>query len=256
MYELIKLSSLLVDPLGAALVLALLGVVVQWLGRWRIGSVLILFALGWLWAWSMPVTSDALRGSLESRYEYLPVESVPEAEAIVVLGGAFSANAFWPYPSAGGPVDRYWHAARLYHAGRGQRILLSGGRDPRRPANPTEAQSGAVFLVDMGVPVEHLILDNEAMTTRENALNIARMLEENDLHSFLLVTSATHMWRSEAVFRGAGLEPMPVATDFRVSPDPVRRLRRFVPSVGALSGSSAAVHEYLGYWFYWLRGWI
>jgi uncharacterized SAM-binding protein YcdF (DUF218 family) len=256
MYELIKLSSLLFYPLGAALVLALLGVVVQWRGRWRLGSVLILFALAWLWVWSMPVTSDALRGSLERRYPNIAVAEVPRADAVVVLGGAFTADASWPYPSASGSVDRYWHAARLYHAGRAGRVLLSGGRDPHRPANPTEAQSGALFLIDMGVPAEHLILDNEARTTQQHVEKIAQLLEEHGLKSFLLVTSATHMRRAEAVFRAGGLDPIPVATDFSVVTDPVVKVRRYLPSVGGLMGSTCAVHEYVGYWFYRLRGWI
>ena len=256
MYELTKHLSLLVYPLGAAFALGLVGLGFQVFRRWRVGWVLIVLALLWLWVWSMPVTSDALRGALERRYDYLPAEAAPRADAIVVLGGAFSANAVWPYPSARGPVDRYWHAARLYHAGRGQRILLSGGRDPQRPANPTEAQSGAVFLVDMGVPAEHLLLDNEARTTQQHVAHVAALLEAHGLESFLLVTSATHMRRAEAVFRAGGLEPIPVATDFRVGPDPVPRLRRYLPSANALVGSTAAVHEVVGYWVYRMRGWI
>lgn len=256
MYEVVKFISLLVYPLGLTFVLAGLALLLHLSGRGRWGAALGLLALGWLWAWSMPVTSDALMATLERRYENLPVEVVPRADAIVVLGGAFSADANWPYPSAGEAVDRYWHAARLYHAGRGQRILLSGGRDPRRPANPTEAQSGAIFLADMGVPAGHLLLDNEARTTQQHVAHIAQLLEAHGLRSFLLVTSASHMRRAEAVFRAGGLEPIPVATDFRVEPDPVQRLRRYLPSVEALSESTAAMHEYVGYWFYRVRGWV
>jgi uncharacterized SAM-binding protein YcdF (DUF218 family) len=254
--ELTKLLPLSLYPLGITFVLALVGLGLRICGRRRSGWVPTLAAVAWLWVWSMPVTSDALRASLERRYDYWPVESVPRADAIVVLGGAFSAHASWPYPSASGPVDRYWHAARLYHAGRGQRILLSGGRDPRRPANPTEAQSGARFLADLGVPAERLLLDNEARTTQQHVAHVAALLKAHGLESFLLVTSASHLRRAEAVFRAGGLEPIPVATDFRVGPDPVRRLRRYLPSANALAGSTAAVHEYVGYWFYRLRGWI
>ena len=256
MYELTKHLSLFAYPLGAAFALGLIGLLLQLFGRWRSGWGVILLALIGLWVWSMPVTSDALRASLESRYAYLPVEAVPGADAIVVLGGAFSGDASWPYPSAGGSVDRYWHAARLYHAGRGQRILLSGGRDPLRPENRTEAQSGAIFLADMGVPAEHLLLDNEARTTQQHVAHVAALLEAHGLESFLLVTSASHMRRAEAVFRAGGLDPVPVATDFRADPNPVPRLRRYLPSVEGLSGSTGAVHEYLGYWFYRLRGWV
>lgn len=256
MYDLIKTLSLLAFPLGAAFGFWALGLVLCLSGCRRVGLGVLGFSFLWLWVWSMPATSYALRASLESRYPNRPVEAVPRVDAIVVLGGAFRGDAAWPYPSAGGAVDRYWHAARLYHAGRGSRIILSGGRDPRRPENPTEAQSGAAFLMDLGVPREHLILDNLARTTAQHLDLIPDLLAEHGLERFLLVTSATHMWRAEATFRAAGLEPIPVATGFRVEPDPVRRLRRYLPSVSALGGSTGAVHEYLGYLFYRLRGWI
>ena len=109
MYELTKHLSLFAYPLGAAFAFGLIGLLLQIFGRWRSGWVVIVLALTWLWVWSMPVTSDALRASLESRYAYLPVEVVPRADAIVVLGGAFIGDASGPYPSAGGSVDRYWH---------------------------------------------------------------------------------------------------------------------------------------------------
>ena len=256
MYELTKHLALFAYPLGAAFALGLVGLLLQLFGRWRSGWGVILLALTWLWAWSMPATSDALLASLENQYAYLPVEMAPQADAIVVLGGAFIGDASWPYPSAIDKVDRYWHAARLYHAGRGQRILLSGGRDPRQPENRTEALSGAIFLADMGVPAEHLLLDNEARTTQQHVAHVAALLDAHGLESFLLVTSASHMRRAEAVFRAGGLEPIPVATDFRVGPNPVPRLWRYLPSVAGLAGSTAAVHEYVGYWFYSLRGWV
>ena len=256
MYELTKHLSLLAYPLGAAFALGLVGLLLQLFGRWRSGWVVILLALTWLWIWSMPVTSDTLRASLENRYAYLPVEAVPVADAIVVLGGAFSGDSSWPYPSASGSVDRYWHGARLFHAGRADTVVLSGGRNPLRPQNPTEAESGAVFLRDMGVPDSALLLDNASRTTRDHVRYLDGVLEERGLERLLVVTSATHMRRAEAVFRRAGLDIHPVATDFSVGTDPVIGARRYLPSAEALGGSTRAVHEYLGYWFYRLRGWV
>lgn len=58
-------------------------------------------------------------GLAESQYAYLQVEAVPHMDAIVVLGGAFSGKRSWPYPSAGGSVDKRWHVTRLYDASGG-----------------------------------------------------------------------------------------------------------------------------------------
>ena len=134
------------------------------------------------------------------------------------------------------------------------RIILSGGRNPARPDNPTEAQSGRVFLQDMGVPDEAMRLDNLARTTAQHLDHIPDIMAANGLETLLLVTSATHMRRAEATFRAAGLDPIPVATGFSVGPDPVPSLRRFLPSVGGLSGSTRMVHEWRGCGLYRVRG--
>ena len=255
MYDLIKALSLLIYPLGAFFVLAATALALRLLARPKRSLTTAFMALSWLWIWSMPVTSEHLRASLESHYDYLPVEEVPTADAIVVLGGAFSSDPAWPYPSAGGSIDRYWHGARLYHAGRAPKIILSGGRHPERPNNLSEAESGALFLMDMGVPSEALLLDNLSRTTHDHIRYLQPMLAEAGIERLLMVTSATHMRRAEAVFRHAGLDIIPVATGFSVSSDPVITLRRYLPSVSGLSGSTRAVHEIVGCWFYRLRGW-
>jgi uncharacterized SAM-binding protein YcdF (DUF218 family) len=134
--------------------------------------------------------------------------------------------------------------------------VLTGGGDPQQPDKLTESEAGAVFLKDMGVPQEHILLDNLALTTQEHVSHVAKVLENNGLESFLLVTSAVHMRRAEAVFRSGGLQPIPVATDFRTESDPALSLQRFLPNAKYLDSTTDAVHEYVGYWYYRLRGWI
>ena len=249
------LISLTVHPLGQSMVALLLALTLFRLRRtglaWGIGAI----GLGWLWLWSMPVFSDHVRAALENRYPELAAEQAPRAGAIVVLGGAFSHVSPAPYPEASSAVDRYWHGARLFHAGRGEVVILSGGRRAHRLPGMTEAEAGARFLVDMGIPEAALLLDGEALTTRENAVNVAAILEQQGIETFLLVTSALHMRRSEAAFRAVGLDPIPVATDFQVRPRARTRLRHWLPSAAALANSTRAMHEYVGYWAYRLRGW-
>ncbi|MGY6555535.1 MAG: YdcF family protein [Wenzhouxiangella sp.] len=242
-------------PLGAGLVLGWFGVTLLLMGRRKAGGSALLIALGWLWVWSMPVFSDWLRGSLENRYPMLSAEQAPPAGAIVVLGGAFSHHQDWPYPNMSSNADRYWHGARLYHAGRAPLVILSGGRMPGRGAGLSDAGAGALFLADLGVPAEAILLEERALTTRGNALETAALLQAHGIEDFLLVTSALHMRRSEAAFRAVGLDPIPVATDFQVR-RPIRRdLRRWLPDASALASASRAAHEYVGYWIYRLRGW-
>jgi uncharacterized SAM-binding protein YcdF (DUF218 family) len=242
-------------PLGAGLSLGLVGLLLLILNRRRFGSGLAALALIWLWVWSMPVFADWLVLSLEGRYPKMAAEQAPQASAIVVLGGAFSHQSDWPYPDMSSSADRYWHAARLFHAGRAPLVILSGGRAPGRGPGMTEASAGAVLLADLGVPAGAIVLEERALTTRGNALEVAELLEGKEIKQFLLVTSAAHMRRSEAAFRAVGLDPLPVATDFTVR-EPIRsHWLRWLPGASALAASSRAVHEYVGYFAYRMRGW-
>jgi uncharacterized SAM-binding protein YcdF (DUF218 family) len=119
----------------------------------------------------------------------------------------------------------------------------------------TEAEAGRLFLLDLGVPEGAILLEDEALTTRGNAVFVAELLEQQSIEGLLLVTSALHMRRSVAAFRAVGLDPVPVATDFEVSSGELG-LRDFLPSAAALSSSTRAVHEWVGYWVYWWRGWV
>ena len=243
-------------PLGLGLLLAGFGLLLAALSRRRAGLALVGLAFVWLWVWSMPVFADWLRLSLEGRYPRLAAEEVLTAEAIVVLGGAFSHQHDWPYPDMSSSADRYWHGARLYHAGRAPLLILSGGRMPGRGPGLSDAAAGAVFLADLGVPAEALLLDERALTTRGNAVEVAELLQARGITRILLVTSALHMRRSEAAFRALGLDPLPVATDFEVR-TPIRRdFRRWLPNAAALAGATRAAHEYVGWWVYRVRGWV
>ncbi|MGY6629503.1 MAG: YdcF family protein [Wenzhouxiangella sp.] len=243
-------------PLGLGLAALILGLGVLAM-RWRrSGWSLIALAVVWLWLWSTPALSDFLRGGLERQYPSMAAEQVPSADVIVVLGGAFSHDPSWIYPDVNAHADRYWHAARLFHAGKSSKIMVSGGRSPGLGPGLTEAAAGALFLRNLGVPGEAVLLEDRALTTRQNAVYVSRLLEAHDVESFLLVTSALHMRRSEAAFRALGLDPIPVATDFEIRPHRNRGWRRWRPSANALAGNTRAWHEHVGYWTYRRRGWI
>ncbi|MDZ7809401.1 MAG: YdcF family protein [Arhodomonas sp.] len=100
-----------------------------------------------------------------------------------------------------------------------------------------------------------ITLERQGRSTRENAVFTARLLDSMGLERVLLVTSAMHMPRAAASFRGEGVEVIPAATDFEVMPEPPHVLR-WLPDAEALADSSAAIKEYLGLWVYWWRGWI
>lgn len=250
-----KVLSLFIHPLSLGLLIlgVGLGIAMKWT---RPGLFLVLGGIVVLWVPSTSVVSDGLQRSLEARHPPTPVEALPSAGAIVVLGGAVSAPR--PprlYPDLNDAADRVWHAARLYRAGKAPLVVASGGTQPWRDQRFREAPAMQSLLTDWGVPRDSVLLESRSANTYENATRTADILRRHQINCVLLVTSALHMRRALATFRTAGIAAIPAPTDIQVTSDR-RTVLDVLPSAGALVGATAAIREYVGYLVYQWRGWI
>jgi uncharacterized SAM-binding protein YcdF (DUF218 family) len=125
---------------------------------------------------------------------FLP-KNTGTAGAIVVLGRGTEFG-----------IPRVKAAADLWQAKRAPLIFVTGVGDTPRMLPLLEAQ---------GVPKR--LLDGEAcsLTTPENALFTAAILQPQGIQRILLVTDGPHMWRSLLEFRAQGFTVIP-----HVSPMP------------------------------------
>ena len=105
-------------------------------------------------------------------------------------GGAFS-------------TDRTNLAKDLWEKKRAPLIFASGIDD---------APSMVSQLQDKGVPRQALDGENCSLTTAENALFSAAVLQPRGIKKIILVTDYPHMWRSLLVFRANGFEVIPRST--------------------------------------------
>jgi len=205
---------------------------------------------------SSPRIGETLLAELEQRYPPVAVADTPSADAIVVLGGGLNA----PLPprltvELNQSADRLLHALRLYRAGKAPRIILSGGNVfPQKNIEP-ESVYASQLLQSWGVPAQAILIEGKSRNTYQNALETKILMAANNLHKLLLVTSASHMPRAYAVFRRAGIDAIPVTTDFVVVKQERPEALDWIPSLGALGFTTAAVHERIGMWYYRLRGW-
>ncbi len=244
MFIISKISIALISPLGSALFGGLIAVLLGLFGRDRSALCFGILSIAWLGVWSLPVASDWLRAQLEQQFPVVPVEALPLAEVAVVLGGGI-------YPREHGKrwhnlesaADRVWHAARIYHAGKAQILLLSGGHNPRISAT-SEAMAMRAFLRDLGVPDEAIRLEQRSRNTSQNAKFSAQWLQEQGVGRILLVTSALHMPRAVALFEAQGLAVIPAATDHEVQERPL--WQDWLPTASALDGSGRAMKELIG----------
>lgn len=251
-----KLLSVFAFPLGTSLLAVVLGLL-AWAAGWRrLGGLVGGLATLWLWACSTPLVAGALLASLEDPWPPVPVAALPEADVVVVLGGGMAPPpAGWPHADLGPAADRYWHAARIYHAGRAPRILISGGNVwEHERARPSEAAVVRGFLEDLGVPPDAIVEEGGSRNTHENAEHTAALLAQRGWRRVLLVTSASHMGRARATFARAGVETVAAATDHSL-PSGAPDVLAVLPQAAALEGTTKALKEYLGRVVYRLRGW-
>lgn len=253
-----KILTLLAMPLGIAFGAVLLALAALALGRRRTAGWMLAFALVWLWGWSTPFAARAIVGPLNDPYPVRQVETLPAADAIVLLGGGIRPiQGDMIYPDLSGSTDRTWHAARLYHAGKAPLIIASSGNVWVYPKSQSKADAMGMLLNAFGVPDDAILIEGRSRNTRQNAVFTAKLAADRGIRQVLLVTSYWHLRRAEAAFRRVGLDIIPVAIDYHAGVQHAKPdVLSFIPHVGVLSSSTRFIREHLGYLVYHLRGWV
>ncbi len=257
-----KLIPSLFYPLGAACLLLITALILWWVkSKWT--PVTIAAALIILFFSSNAWTSHWLVKSLE--WQNIPKTELPSADAIVVLGGGTRSQAY-PRPDVDftDAGDRVWYGATLYHAGKAPKIIVTGGRIAWRGSGTPESEDLTKLLVTMGVPKTDIIPESESYNTRDNAVNVKKILQQQQFKTILLVTSAMHMPRSMAIFKHLGIKAIAAPTDYRISQlevdEPNRQtesaILSFLPDEERFVHTTQAIREYIGILVYKLRGWL
>lgn len=246
----------LADPLSVTVVLLLAAVVLLARGRRRAAGTGLVLALAWTWLLATPLVASSLARSLEDRFPPVAPDELPDADAIVVLGG----GVFPAAPPRNGPdlnhaADRVLFGARLYRAEKAPLIIVTGER-PFADAGPTAAEAQADILQDLGVPAEAIVAPGRSRRTATDATVVRSVMTERGLGDALLVTSALHMPRALATFQEAGVAVFPAPTDHVVTDVRPDDEVPWLPDAEAMQLSSRVLHEYIGRAFYQLNGWL
>ena len=268
MYYINKIVGFLVSPIGGAIAGGVIAVVCARLGRKRLAKWLGGLTVAWLWLWMTPIMTWVVGVPLEREFlvdgKVPMVESFPEADAIVLLGGSMGAETnLSSYAEMWSGADRVWQAARLYKAGKAQKVIATG--------------NGAVdttlpLLLDFGVAKADVSF-MDAVNTEEEARSIGKMLvksvgveelgvEESDSpthpikHSstarpkVLLVTSAWHMKRARMMFEKYALdiEVACAPADFEntIMAEKTPLFKMLLPDPNVFMLNSLAFHEWVG----------
>ncbi len=129
-----------------------------------------------------------------------------KAQAIVVMGAAQYDGV--PSPDLRARLDE---ALLLYNHGHGNAPLIAVTGSKERGDQFTEAESGARYLEDHGVPPS-AIVEAGGDDSWMNLADVVPELRRRGVHSVLVVTEPFHEDRSMAIASDMGLEPFPTPT--------------------------------------------
>lgn len=176
----------------------------------------------------------------------------------IVLGGFNTYDAKYDRLNFLRSGDRLWHTVHLYKQKKIKRILITGGEGRIIKEGYSEAETTKKFLVEMGIPANHIVIECNSRNTHENALFTAQLLgkEQIEACSFMLITSAYHMRRSLGCFREQGIYAMPFSTDRIAGPRKYFFDFLLLPNTEATENWRIIIREMVGTVVYKIMGYV
>ena len=241
MYYINKIVGFLVSPIGGAIAGGVLAFLCAKREHRRAAKWIGGITVAWLWLWMTPIMTWVVGVPLEREFlvdgKVPMVETFPEADAIVLLGGSMGIETnMSSYAEMATSADRVWQAVRLYKAGKADKIIATGdyAKDTTLP-----------LLKDFGVG-EEAVSFVDARTTEEEA----KGLEKLGYKKILLVTSAWHMKRARQMFKKYASEievvcaPADFENTFIATKTPF--FKAILPDPTVFYLNSVAFHEWVG----------
>jgi len=153
----------------------------------RLLGVLLLLVLGWFGWLTMQI--NAVAGENEAQ----------PADAIAVFGAAEYGGR--PSPVLHARLD---HAVQLYEEHIAPLVITLGGGS-ELDKGMTEGGVGRDYLLANGVPYERIVAETQSVDTEEQVQSLARIARQKHLHSIVVVSDGTHLFRVRKLCQDAGL---------------------------------------------------
>lgn len=148
-------------------------------------------------------------------------ERAESADVIIVLGAGVRRDGL-PNRALS---RRTHHAADLWFDGKAAYIICTGAQPDNRPNS--EAVGCQRLLIQLGVPEEVILIEENSHSTEENAIYAGEIIRENDWQTALVVSDSYHVLRARYIF---GMEGLHVTTS-PVSSDQIRSQSFYFSSI-------------------------
>jgi uncharacterized SAM-binding protein YcdF (DUF218 family) len=255
-----KVVQFCIEPLNWVIIFVLFGLLFLGLRKPLICRRLLLLALldllviGWL------PTSEVLMRPLENSISKAEIAKLSEGElgGIIILGGAIGGGEI---AVDRGEVSIYSSAERLTKAFEFIRkypdlpFIFSGFSDRISPKGISEADAFKQLVQEQGLNDKNGHYENQSRNTYENVTFMKPMILEIEQGApskpWLLITSASHMYRSVKIFQKQGLEVLPLPVDYQTANS--LQWTSFDLVDGAQNWNKL-LHELIGIFAYWITG--
>ena len=235
-----KILPFFISPLG----IILLFLIISLFSKKR---VFVFLAFLVLLVSSNPMVGNYLMKKLEYPYQPIPMSSIKENDAIVVLSGGLhqAGNKKYSTYEFNDP-DRFFAGIDLIKQSKADKLIFTAGQLPWSDNGLPEGYVLKDKAISLGVPGVILVTE-KVKNTYEESIAVTKIVPNNS--SITLVTSAFHMQRSKYLFEKQGFDVMPYPVDFRSS-NVKFNVFYLIPHYEALKNSSIYIRENVGRLYY------
>ena len=249
-----KIVAPLFFPLSIILEILILGIFLLWFTRRQKAGKRVVFAGALLLSlFSYTSISNICLRPLEYKYPPLvDLHQFSEVKWVVVLGGGHNSDPKLPVTGQIGDasLSRLLEGVRIHKKLPASKLILSGS-GVYDPVSNAMVMAGVAEV--MGTGENRLVLEELSKDTKDQARLIHKIVGDE---RFILVTSASHMPRSMALFQKSGMKPIPAPADYLVKKRHGISPGLFFPSADSLRKVERVFYEYLGLAWAWIRGQI
>jgi uncharacterized SAM-binding protein YcdF (DUF218 family) len=222
--------------------------------RFLVLALLDLALIGWL-----PTSEFFLRSLENAVFKAGDAElTKDQVGGIIILGGAIEGGEMTVdrgeisiYSSA----ERVTKGFELIRKNPDLPFIFSGYSGRIVPKGISEADAFKQLIQEQGLSEQNAHYENRSRNTYENVLHTKPMIEEfglktnsGQLKPWLLITSASHMYRSTKIFQKQGLSVIPVPVDYQTANG--LQWTKFDLLDGAHNWN-ILIHEIVGLFAYW-----
>ena len=225
--------------------------------QWRF-SLLPAALAGFVWLIGATQIPYNLLATLELPYARTSLDDVPEADAVVMLGGGHERSRYDAFGiGVTDAFDRPIMALELMRRKRAPVLVLGGGGFLEAGQPTPDAVLLERWFTAWQIPAAPVLNLGINGDTHDEAMKLKALAQEKKWTRILLVTSANHMKRSLATFRATGVAVIPAACDFEsIGGVAATKAQGFVPTHDGFRVLDAYLHETIGWYVYRFRGWL